>query len=157
MRVGHSCDYAVDGLRGLHRRTRPIGWLNSVPCSRGVAWAVHLISCLPIGGWSGRLSCRHAASPRPIRLGNGSWLLSRGADAELQNPPRGSFIAIHGIRLHYSNRGNGRPGVLIHGSFVTGDDYNTSGVPERGTGRVILFDVPGPGYSERPRWRPWGQ
>lgn len=39
---------------------------------------------------------------------------------------------------------------------MTGDDYNTSGVAERlmGTCRVIIFDRPGFGYSERPRWRP---
>jgi pimeloyl-ACP methyl ester carboxylesterase len=78
--------------------------------------------------------------------------------AERQNPPKGSFIEVDGVRLHYSDRGTGRPVVLIHGNLVTGDDYNTSGVAERllGTCRVILFDRPGYGYSGRPRWRPWG-
>ena len=78
--------------------------------------------------------------------------------AEWQNPPKGSFIEVDGVRLHYSDRGTGRPIVLIHGNLVTGDDYNTSGVAERllGTCRVILFDRPGYGYSGRPRWRPWG-
>ena len=77
--------------------------------------------------------------------------------AEWQNPPSGSFIEVDGVRLHYSDRGSGRPVVLIHGNIVTGDDYNTSGVAERllGTCRVIIFDRPGYGYSERPRWRPW--
>jgi pimeloyl-ACP methyl ester carboxylesterase len=62
-----------------------------------------------------------------------------------------------GVRLHYSDRGAGRPVVLAHGNAVTGDDYNTSGVAERlaGACRVIIFDRPGYGYSERPRWRPW--
>ena len=78
--------------------------------------------------------------------------------AEWQNPPKGSFIEVDGVRLHYSDRGTGRPIVMIHGNLVTGDDYNTSGVAERllGTCRVILFDRPGYGYSGRPRWRPWG-
>ncbi len=78
--------------------------------------------------------------------------------AEWQNPPKGSFIEVDGVRLHYSDRGTGRPIVLIHGNLVTGDDYNTSGVAERllGTCRVILFDRPGYGYSGRPHWRPWG-
>jgi pimeloyl-ACP methyl ester carboxylesterase len=77
--------------------------------------------------------------------------------AEWQNPPSGSFIEVDGVRLHYSDRGTGRPVVLIHGNVVTGDDYNTSGLAERllVTCRVIIFDRPGYGYSERPRWRPW--
>jgi len=77
--------------------------------------------------------------------------------AERQNPPSGAFVEIDGVRLHYSDRGSGRPIVLIHGNIVTGDDYNTSGVAERlfGACRVIIFDRPGYGYSERPRWRAW--
>jgi hypothetical protein len=35
--------------------------------------------------------------------------------AERQNPPKGSFIEVDGVRLHYSDRGTGRPVVLIHG------------------------------------------
>jgi pimeloyl-ACP methyl ester carboxylesterase len=77
--------------------------------------------------------------------------------AERRNPPRGSFLEVDGVRLHYSDRGTGQPVVLIHGNAVTGDDYNTSGVAERlvGTCRVVIVDRPGFGYSERPRWRPW--
>lgn len=77
--------------------------------------------------------------------------------AERRNPPKGSFIEVDGVRLHYSDRGTGPPVLLLHGNVVTGDDYNTSGVAERliGTCRVIIFDRPGFGYSERPRWRPW--
>ena len=77
--------------------------------------------------------------------------------AERRNPPKGAFLEVDGVRLHYSDRGSGRPVVLVHGNAVTGDDYNTSGVAERllGTCRVVIFDRPGYGYSERPRWRPW--
>jgi pimeloyl-ACP methyl ester carboxylesterase len=77
--------------------------------------------------------------------------------AERRNPPKGTFVEVDGVRLHYSDRGTGQPIVLLHGNAVTGDDYNTSGVAERllGTGRVVIFDRPGFGYSERPRWRPW--
>src|SRR5215213_6443058 len=77
--------------------------------------------------------------------------------AERRHPPRGKFVEVDGARLHYSDRGAGRPVVLLHGNAVTGDDYNTSGVAERllGTCRVVIFDRPGFGYSERPRWRPW--
>jgi pimeloyl-ACP methyl ester carboxylesterase len=81
--------------------------------------------------------------------------VARGA--ERRNPPKGSFLEVDDVRLHYSDRGTGQPVLLLHGNAVTGDDYNTSGVAERlvGTCRVIIFDRPGFGHSERPRWRPW--
>ena len=84
-----------------------------------------------------------------------NYVLAR--QAERKHPPRGSFLEIRGIRLHYSDRGTGPAVVLIHGNAVTGDDYNTSGVAERllANHRVIIFDRPGFGYSQRPRWRPW--
>lgn len=77
--------------------------------------------------------------------------------AERRHPPAGTFIEVDGVRLHYSDRGTGRPIVLLHGNAVTGDDYNTSGVAERlvGRSRVIIFDRPGFGYSERPRGQRW--
>jgi pimeloyl-ACP methyl ester carboxylesterase len=77
--------------------------------------------------------------------------------AERKHPPRGEFIEVDGVRLHYTDRGAGQPIVLVHGNAVTGDDYDTSGVAERllGTCRVVVFDRPGFGHSGRPRWRPW--
>jgi pimeloyl-ACP methyl ester carboxylesterase len=77
--------------------------------------------------------------------------------AERRHPPKGAFMDVDGVRLHYRDWGSGPAVVLVHGNIVTGDDYNTSGVAQRLTGlcRVIIFDRPGFGYSERPRWRPW--
>ncbi len=77
--------------------------------------------------------------------------------AERRHPPEGSFIVVDGVRLHYSDRGEGSPIVLIHGNAVTGDDWNTSGVAELllQKHRVVVFDRPGFGYSERPRGRMW--
>jgi pimeloyl-ACP methyl ester carboxylesterase len=77
--------------------------------------------------------------------------------AERKHPPKGSFLVVDGVRLHYSDRGVGSPVVLIHGNAVTGDDWNTSGIAELllHTHRVIIFDRPGFGYSERPRGRLW--
>jgi pimeloyl-ACP methyl ester carboxylesterase len=74
-----------------------------------------------------------------------------------RHPPQGSFITVDGIRLHYSDRGEGPPVVLIHGNAVTGDDWNTSGVADLllRTHRVIIFDRPGFGHSERPRGTVW--
>jgi pimeloyl-ACP methyl ester carboxylesterase len=76
---------------------------------------------------------------------------------ERRHPPQGSFMEVDGVRLHYSDRGEGSPVVLIHGNAVTGDDWNTSGVAEllRANHRVIIFDRPGFGYSERPRGHLW--
>lgn len=77
--------------------------------------------------------------------------------AERRHPPKGSFIVVDGVRLHYSDRGEGSPVVLIHGNAVAGDDWNTSGVSELllQAHRVIIFDRPGFGHSERPRGRMW--
>jgi len=77
--------------------------------------------------------------------------------AERRHPPEGRFIEVDGVRLHYTDRGTGRPVVLIHGNAVSGHDYDTSGVAESliRTNRVIIFDRPGFGHSERPRGRAW--
>jgi pimeloyl-ACP methyl ester carboxylesterase len=77
--------------------------------------------------------------------------------AERRHPPTGSFMEVNGARLHYSDRGTGRPVLLLHGNAVAGDDYNTSGVAEQlvGSYRVLIFDRPGFGYSARPRGRVW--
>jgi pimeloyl-ACP methyl ester carboxylesterase len=76
---------------------------------------------------------------------------------ERRHPPRGAFMTVDGVRLHYSDRGAGSPVVLIHGNAVSGDDWNTSGVAERllRSHRVIIFDRPGFGYSARPRGQLW--
>ena len=77
--------------------------------------------------------------------------------AERRHPPKGSFIEVDGVRLHYTDRGTGSPVVLIHGNMVSGDDYDTSGVAGLllANHRVIVFDRPGFGHSERPRGRIW--
>jgi pimeloyl-ACP methyl ester carboxylesterase len=77
--------------------------------------------------------------------------------AERTHPATGRFIEVDGVRLHYSDRGKGTPVVLIHGNVVTGDDWDTSGVADLllHEHRVIIFDRPGFGYSERPRGRLW--
>ena len=76
---------------------------------------------------------------------------------ERRHPPGGHFIEVDGVRLHYTDRGTGRPVVLIHGNVVSGDDYDTSGVTDLllPTHRVIVFDRPGFGHSSRPRSRTW--
>ncbi len=77
--------------------------------------------------------------------------------AERRHPPEGRFVDVDGVRLHYTDRGAGRPIVLIHGNATSGQDFYTSGVAEVlvRTNRVISFDRPGSGYSERPRGHAW--
>ncbi len=77
--------------------------------------------------------------------------------AERRHPPEGRFIEVDGVRLHYTDRGTGRPVVLLHGNAVSGHDFDTSGVAEAliPSSRVIVFDRPGFGHSERPRGTAW--
>lgn len=78
--------------------------------------------------------------------------------AEDEHPPIGRFMTVDGVRLHYLERGQGEPLVLIHGSGTMIEDILISGIVDRLAQRyrVILFDRPGYGYSLRPRrlWTP---
>lgn len=78
--------------------------------------------------------------------------------AEQKYPPAGKFVEVDGVRLHYVERGTGSPIVLLHGNAVTAEDWELSGVFDRFAEhhRVIAFDRPGFGYSERPRTSLWG-
>src|SRR3712207_554198 len=53
---------------------------------------------------------------------------SRAARAERDVPPAGQFIEVDGVRLHYVERGRGRPVVLLHGNGTMIEDFETSGV-----------------------------
>jgi pimeloyl-ACP methyl ester carboxylesterase len=82
--------------------------------------------------------------------------------AQRDNPPRGRFIDIDGVRLHYVERGDGRPLVLFHGNGSMIQDFESSGLIDLAAEnhRVIVFDRPGFGHSLRPRnvvWSPDAQ
>jgi pimeloyl-ACP methyl ester carboxylesterase len=104
---------------------------------------------------SGGITAALAGVATLAALALGNHLMARRA--ERRHPPQGAFMEVDGVRLHYSDRGEGSPVVLIHGNAVSGDDWNTSGVAELllQSHRVIIFDRPGFGYSERPRGRLW--
>ena len=70
---------------------------------------------------------------------------------ETNMPPRGKFIDIDGVRLHYIDKGNGPPLVLIHGlaGQVLNFTHSLLGRLSRDF-RVIILDRPGSGYSLRP-------
>lgn len=72
--------------------------------------------------------------------------------AQMAFPPRGSFVTVEGLRLHYVCQGAGQPVVLLHGGMLSACDY--AGVLELAAEagfQAIAFDRPGYGYSERPR------
>jgi pimeloyl-ACP methyl ester carboxylesterase len=77
--------------------------------------------------------------------------------AEQANPPEGKFVEVDGVRLHYVDRGNGEPVVLLHGNGSMIQDFETSGLIDLAAKsyRVIAFDRPGYGHSNRPRSTLW--
>jgi pimeloyl-ACP methyl ester carboxylesterase len=77
--------------------------------------------------------------------------------AERENPPAGRFIEIDGVQLHYVERGEGPPLVLLHGNGTMIQDYQLSGLLDMAAERyrVIAFDRPGYGHSSRPRSTVW--
>ena len=77
--------------------------------------------------------------------------------AEEKNPPVGHFLEIDGVRLHYIERGQGNPLLLLHGNGSMIQDFESSGLVTLAAKnyRVIVFDRPGYGYSERPRGTVW--
>jgi pimeloyl-ACP methyl ester carboxylesterase len=78
-------------------------------------------------------------------------LLSAGA--ERLHPPKGSFLALPGGRLHYVERkpeGETRGTVvLIHGASSDHADLLATLGPDLGHYRVIALDRPGHGWSDR--------
>lgn len=79
------------------------------------------------------------------------------AKAERDNPARGRFVEINGVRLHYVERGSGDPVVLLHGNGGMIQDFESSGLLDMAAAkyRVIAFDRTGYGYTTRPRNRVW--
>ena len=82
--------------------------------------------------------------------------------AQRDNPPKGKFIEIDGVRLHYVERGEGRPLILFHGNGSMIQDFESSGLIDLAARnyKVIVFDRPGFGHSSRPRnvvWTPEAQ
>jgi len=87
------------------------------------------------------------------------WLTQR---AERSNPPLGRFVTVGGVRLHYVERGEGTPLILLHGNGSMIQDFQCSGLIDLAAKkyRVIAFDRPGFGHSDRPSsvvWTPGAQ
>lgn len=85
----------------------------------------------------------------------------RTREVERRFPPRGRLTIVRGVRLHYLDRGPqdaAHTVVMLHGNGTMAEELDLSGIAglcaERH--RVLVFDRPGFGYSERPPGRPWG-
>ena len=76
---------------------------------------------------------------------------------EREHPPQGKFIKVDGVRLHYTDHGEGQVLVLLHGNGLFATDFDLSGLEGQAARayRVITFDRPGFGYSERPAGTSW--
>jgi pimeloyl-ACP methyl ester carboxylesterase len=82
--------------------------------------------------------------------------------AERDNPPAGRFLDVNGVRLHFVERGTGDAVVFLHGNGSMIQDFESSGLIDLAAKdhRVIVFDRPGFGHSDRPRnvvWTPDAQ
>ncbi len=77
--------------------------------------------------------------------------------AERDNPPTGRFLEVDGVQIHYLDQGEGEPLVLLHGSGSMFQDFQCSGLIDLASQkyRVLAFDRPGYGYTERPRSKLW--
>jgi pimeloyl-ACP methyl ester carboxylesterase len=77
--------------------------------------------------------------------------------AERDNPPRGRFVHVDGVKLHYLDQGTGEPLILLHGNGSMIQDFQSSGLIAMASKkyRVIAFDRPGFGHSLRPRGTIW--
>ncbi|GAC1550716.1 MAG: alpha/beta hydrolase [Vulcanimicrobiaceae bacterium] len=76
---------------------------------------------------------------------------------ERAHPATGRFLTVDGVTMHYIDAGTGSPIVLIHGNAMSGEDYVASGIVAdlARRHRVIVFDRPGFGHTERPRGTDW--
>jgi pimeloyl-ACP methyl ester carboxylesterase len=94
-----------------------------------------------------------------VLVGVASALLNRWLTkkAERRNPPIGRFVTVGGVRLHYVERGTGTALVLLHGNGSMIEDFQSSGLIDLAAKkyRVIAFDRPGFGHSDRPRSTIW--
>ncbi|MEO1687770.1 MAG: alpha/beta fold hydrolase [Pseudomonadota bacterium] len=85
------------------------------------------------------------------------------SQVEARHPPRGAFVTAEGLRLHHVSLGpeDGETVILLHGATGNLNDMTFDLAPRLASAgrRVIAFDRPGLGWSQRPPaaqdpWRP---
>jgi pimeloyl-ACP methyl ester carboxylesterase len=75
-----------------------------------------------------------------------------GPETQSERPRTTSkFVTVEGTRLHFVIKGAGRPVVLIHGNPGSGQDWARLYGPLAAHHKVIAFDRPGHGDSQRPK------
>ena len=82
----------------------------------------------------------------------------RASQAQRANPPAGQLIHVDGVRMHYVERGEGPPLVMLHGLGSMVNEVMLSALFPLAAARyrVIAIDRPGYGHSARPRGKWWG-
>jgi pimeloyl-ACP methyl ester carboxylesterase len=101
------------------------------------------------------------AAASAVVLGGCAWVVRRQTRRAEQNfPPRGRFVTVDGVRLHFTVHGRddrAQTVVLLHGNASLGEDFDISGLTAMAAERyrVIVFDRPGYGYSEPPHGHQW--
>ncbi len=89
-------------------------------------------------------------------LGWGIAYLGRFHSKEIILPVRGEYITIAGRKLYINVRGEGRNILLLHGFPYNSDSFNGLTARPWPGYRLITFDFPGLGISEKPAGRPIG-
>ena len=91
-------------------------------------------------------------------LAAAAFVHQRAWKAERANPPIGRFIEVDGVRLHYLERGEGPPLLMLHGLGSMIEELRLSGLFDLAATRyrLIVPDRPGYGHSSRPRHKWWG-
>lgn len=73
------------------------------------------------------------------------------AQAESEHPRLGRLVDVDGVAQHVVEGGDGEAIVLVHGAFGAAQDFTTTVFDTlSATHRVVAWDRPGHGYSERP-------
>jgi pimeloyl-ACP methyl ester carboxylesterase len=91
-----------------------------------------------------------------------AWVVQRETRrAEQAFPPKGRFVAVQGVRLHFTVHGRDdapQTLVMLHGNGSMGEELDLSGLVAQASERyrVVVFDRPGYGHSERPAGRRFG-
>jgi pimeloyl-ACP methyl ester carboxylesterase len=78
------------------------------------------------------------------------WRTQRiAAEAERAVPPAGRFVEVAGNRIHYVEKGEGRPILFIHGLGAQLHQFRSPLFGRLDGFRLIAIDRPGSGYSVR--------
>ncbi len=104
-----------------------------------------------------------SSSKRPLAVAAGvaavlatcAYIVKRkSSEAEAQNPPQGRFVSVQGVALHVIEHGSPSAPVLVllHGNGVMAIEMELSGLVDQAASRfrVLVFDRPGYGHSNRP-------